>query len=157
MQLFRKILVPVELGSEARPAIHQAERLARQNDASVDLFHVWQPPALMPSPLLFVPSEGGRALPASDVAQNLARARLQELADELRREGVHQVRCHVGLGDPAEEICQLVVKEGFDLVIMATHARGALSHAFLGSVTQKVLRHARCPVLVVSVDGRSGG
>jgi universal stress protein A len=149
MKPFRKILVPVDLSSEVRPAIDLAAGLARRYEGSVDLFHVWQPPALMPSPLLFLPPEGGAPQIATEVAEAIAQARLQELADEVRKEGVAHVRCHFGVGDPAHEICELLSKGGFDLAVMATHARTGLAHALIGSVTERVLRQASCPVLVV--------
>jgi nucleotide-binding universal stress UspA family protein len=149
MNPFRKILVPVDFGGEVRRAIRMAAGLARRDEASVELFHVWQPPALLPGPVMVLPSEGGRAQLASEVAQGIARARLDELVDELHREGVQKVRCHVGVGDPAHEICALTSKGGYDLVVMATHARTGIQHALLGSVTERVLRHCDRPVLVV--------
>jgi nucleotide-binding universal stress UspA family protein len=149
MQPFRKILLPVDLGSESRRAVQAAAAIARRYEASVDLFHVWQPPTLLPTQLVMMPPQGGPPQMASEVAQEIARAQLQELADEVRKEGVAHVRCHVGVGDPAHDICELVTKGGFDLIVMATHGRTGLAHAFLGSVTEKVLRHASCPVLVV--------
>src|SRR6266542_5961639 len=112
MKPFRKILVPVDISNEARPAIDTAAGLARRYEASVDLFHVWQPPALMPAQLLVMPAAGGSPQVASEVAQGIAQARLHELADEVHKEGVGQVRCHVGVGDPAHDICELATKGG---------------------------------------------
>jgi nucleotide-binding universal stress UspA family protein len=156
MKPIRKILVPVEFSETAHGAIDVAAAMARRFEASIDLYHVWQPPPLLPMQLLVL-TGGGTPQPADDVAQGIARARLDELAKEAHQDGVRQVRCHVGVGDPAHDICELAARDGFDLIVMATHARGGVSHALLGSVTEKVVRHAPCPVLTVRGHAPSGG
>jgi nucleotide-binding universal stress UspA family protein len=55
----------------------------------------------------------------------------------------------VGLGVPHLEIVRAAEERHADLVVMATHGRGFFSHAFLGSTTERVIRRAPCPVLVV--------
>lgn len=58
-------------------------------------------------------------------------------------------RHHLLHGDPATQIVQFAEDEGVDLIVMGTHGRTGLKHLLMGSVAEHVLRHARCPVLVV--------
>lgn len=59
----------------------------------------------------------------------------------------------VPLGIPHVEIAHLADECGADVIVMATHGRGFISHALLGSTTERVLRQAPCPVLVVRDPG----
>lgn len=52
-------------------------------------------------------------------------------------------------GDPALEICEVARQAGHDLIVMGTHGRTGLTRLFLGSVAERVIREAPCPVLVV--------
>ena len=58
-------------------------------------------------------------------------------------------RTHVTQGEPIAEILRLAEEEKADLLVIATHGRTGLKHFFLGSVVERVIRHAHCPVLVV--------
>ena len=61
---------------------------------------------------------------------------------------------------PGRALCQMAEDEGADLLILGSHGRSGLSRAFLGSVAEKVVRHAPCPVLVVRErkrDSKTGG
>jgi nucleotide-binding universal stress UspA family protein len=147
MMGIHKILVPIDFADGARAALEAATTMALKFEASVDLFHVWQPPPMLPMQLLVVPTQGGVPQAADDVARSIANARLTELAAEVRKAGVREVHCHVGVGDPAHDICDLADKGHFDLIVMGTHGRTGLAHAVLGSVAEKVVRRAPCPVL----------
>ena len=52
-------------------------------------------------------------------------------------------------GNPFKQLTKLVEDENIDLVVMGTHGRSGLAHAFLGSLTEKMIRHAKCPVFSV--------
>jgi nucleotide-binding universal stress UspA family protein len=145
----KKILVPIDFGDDAHPAFEYAVMLARTFGASLDLFHVWKPPALVPMQMLVVPEPGAVPRAADDVARSMAEARLDELAAEARKLGVAHVVRRVGVGDPAHDICDLARSGRFDLVVMGTHGRTGVVHALLGSVAEKVVRRAPCPVLTV--------
>jgi nucleotide-binding universal stress UspA family protein len=147
MRHIRKILVPVDFAAGARAAVEVAAAMARRFAATVELYHVWQPPALLPAQQWLAPDGSG-------VARGIADARLHEVAWDMRKAGVARVRCHVSVGDPAHDICELAAKDGFDLIIMGTHGRTGLARAFLGSVSAKVMRHAPCPVMTVRLPKR---
>ena len=62
----------------------------------------------------------------------------------------------VGVGNPAQEIVELAERGQFDLIVMGTHGRGGFMHALLGSVAEKVVRRAKCPVLTVRAPHGAG-
>ena len=75
-------------------------------------------------------------------------AMLAELVDQ-RFAGRAEVVTEVPRGSPHIEIVRLAEERGADLIVMATHGRGFISHAILGSTTERVVRRAPCPVLVI--------
>jgi nucleotide-binding universal stress UspA family protein len=124
MKSIRRILVPTDLSPASKSAIDFAAQLAKPIGATLELFLVSDPPALLP--------EGHLAD---------ARATLQKLGIETH--------VHIGVGDPAHEIIQLADASHYDLIVMGTRGRSGLPHLLLGSVAEKVVRHATCPVITV--------
>jgi nucleotide-binding universal stress UspA family protein len=81
-----------------------------------------------------------------------ARARLEELKVAALETGLHvttMVLTAVATGRPADSICEHAATEKFDLIVMGTHGRTGLSHTLMGSVAERVVRKAPCPVLTV--------
>jgi hypothetical protein len=71
------------------------------------------------------------------------------LADAARTAGPIVSAVATAAGNPAEEILRYATKHGIDLIVLGTHGRTGLSRLLLGNVAERVLRAARCPVLVV--------
>ena len=72
---------------------------------------------------------------------------LRSIADRLEQAGLN-VTCEVQQGDPAEKIAD-VAKGGFDVIVIATHSRTGIVKTLFGSVTENVLHHVTCPILIV--------
>jgi len=129
-------------------ALKAAEELAGAFCAELLLFHV-----VPPTPVPLPPLDGAYA-PALDVVaydEQLREAYRRSL-ERLRKERLGRktsVRVRVVTGDPATEIVRLAKDEKIDLIVLPTHGRGGLSHVFFGSVAEKVVRHAECPVLTL--------
>ena len=142
MNAIRKILVPTDFSAHADEAFRVAHILARAIGADVVLFHVARPPA--------VALEGGPILASqgkSDEAANLwHRFQSIELADPKVRV-MHEVI--VADRPSAGQILDILDKHGCDLIVMGTHGSSWLKHRLFGSVTEEVVRRARCPVMVV--------
>jgi nucleotide-binding universal stress UspA family protein len=141
MDTIHKILVPTDFSAHADEAFRVAQTLARLTGAEVILFHVARPPAVV--------SEGGQVLaePGKGKAANLwDRFHSIQPADPKVRVG-HEVIVADRPG-PAH-ILEILDKLGCDLIVMGTHGRSWLRHRLFGSVTEEVVRQARCPVMVV--------
>lgn len=136
------VLVPLDFSTYAEQALDYAIALAQKLQARVTLLHVIQP-------LAIVNVEGG-LWPTSTFLQDLEAAVTRDMEGYLARvtaaglEG-EMVVVH---GVPFQEILDTAKARQVDLIIMGTHGRTGLRHVFLGSVAEKVVRLAPCPVLV---------
>ena len=81
-----------------------------------------------------------------------AHGRLDRTEPALRRVAVHEA---IEEGDAADAICREAKKVGADAIVVGSHGRTGLKRLFLGSVSERVVRHAPCPVLVVPSSGNS--
>jgi nucleotide-binding universal stress UspA family protein len=146
----KKLLVPLDFTPGTKSVLELAATFARAFQASVELFHVWQPPPLISSPLtVLVADAEGRSMTLEDLGRNAAATQLKDQLAALKKLGVSEAHCTVGIGNPAHEIIEVAAKGGYDLIVMGTHGRGGLAHAILGSVAEKVVRRSRIPVLTV--------
>jgi nucleotide-binding universal stress UspA family protein len=138
------ILCPIDFSVFSARAIRHANALAKRFDARLTVLHVipkWVPYAASP---LDIPA----LKPASPNLRDL-------VDDEMRtfvKPAVHDdvtVRTVVREGEPWREIQAMAETLPADLVVMGTHGRGGFEHLVLGSVTEKILCRAPCPVLTV--------
>jgi nucleotide-binding universal stress UspA family protein len=92
-------------------------------------------------------------LPASylDETRRAGRERLQTLADKVQAEGI-EVRTHLRNEAPADAIVACAEELAADLIVMGTHGYTGVKHALLGSVAERTLRAAPCPVLTLKAD-----
>lgn len=75
------------------------------------------------------------------------------LAERLDAKRFGGIRTHVAFGDPAHEIADFAERERADLIVLSSHGRTGLTRLFIGSVAEKTVRLARCPVLVLKHPG----
>jgi nucleotide-binding universal stress UspA family protein len=141
MDAIHKILVPTDFSDHAEEAFRVAHGLARAVGAEVILFHVAQPPAVV--------SEGGRFLtdPTTGNATNLWDRFHNSQPNDPTVRVEHEVI--VAHKPSASHILEILDRLGCDLIVMGTHGRTWLKHLLFGSVTEDVVRQARCPVMVV--------
>ncbi|PTL76620.1 universal stress protein [Vitiosangium sp. GDMCC 1.1324] len=145
-QPIRRILVPTDFSEYSRRAVELAISLAERMGASVDVLHVWEPPAhLEPEILVVVPGEPGTPLETLGLAQA---GRLLHAWVESYHSSPVPLQVHLERGPAAETILRFA-EGGYDLVVMGTHGRTGLARLFMGSVAQKVVARASCPVLTV--------
>ncbi len=137
-----RILVPTDFSEESKGAIRYATRLAETFGASIHLAYVIDSLGDL---------KGAEVVPwNADSAQVVVvmQCKLAELANEEIEELV-PVYPHVASGQAVEGIIALARNSLCDLIIISTHGRKGVSHALVGSVAERVVRHAHCPVLVV--------
>lgn len=143
MGRIHRILIPTDFSACANHAVEYATDFAIANAAPVVLLHVYRPP------MVYMPE--GVWVPPSldiDVYAELDRA-LRQAADKLRAAGVREVEPLLVDGDARTEILRVAADRACDLIIMGTHGRGPVKHLLLGSVAEKIVRKAPCPVLTV--------
>lgn len=139
----RHILVPVDFSDGSMRALETAVDMALDAGAKLTLFHVHHLPAnVFPDVILPMPPDVQR-----DIERSVERA-LDKWRDQARAAGV-AADTRTAFGGTADEICAAADALGVELIVIGTHGRGGLSHALLGSVTEKVVRKAPCPVLTV--------
>lgn len=139
------ILVPVDFSEHSARALDCAKTLAQKFGASLHLLTVVPDPFVLPDPgPWYVP------LPES-YAEGLGQDAESHLRGLLTTAEQTQLRAKsaVAFGDPYREILDYVKRASIDLIVMGTHGRGGVAHALMGSVAEKVVRTAPCPVLTV--------
>lgn len=144
MRPFEKILVPTDFSAHSIEAIRTAADIAARYDATITLVHAFTPVAY-PLPEGFVLLTAAQmAELQTDFDRLLACAKREAEAAGARRVSTVQL-----MGSPEVEIAQYARDHAVDLIVMGTHGRTGIPHALLGSVAERVLRRASCPVLCV--------
>jgi nucleotide-binding universal stress UspA family protein len=138
---FQKILCATDFSAASQHAARLAMRLAGQGE--LVLVHAWYMPLPAYAGELVIPAPTVETL-TQDAERSLAAA-----ADELRRSGPARVTSKVVTGPPWQSIVDAASDPSIDLVVVGTHGRTGLSRVLLGSVAEKVVRHAPCSTLVV--------
>jgi nucleotide-binding universal stress UspA family protein len=136
--IFKRILVPSDFSDVSLLAIKKAREISPQ--AELLLLHVLPPISSVTGNVVASASHG-------KAAQQEAMEKLQSAASDLT-----DAACEVRFGNTAGEIVWRAADWYTDLIIMPARSHGALEHALLGSTTERVLRSAKCPVLVLPVD-----
>jgi nucleotide-binding universal stress UspA family protein len=132
---YERLLVPVDGSDTSMVAVDEAVALAERLDASIHGLYV-------------VDLGAYHGFTTEDVAiealEQDGEAALADVEDRCKRHGVP-----IETGHPGEAIVDYATEEGMDCIVMATHGRRGLGHYLLGSVTERVVRHAEVPVLTV--------
>lgn len=141
----KRILLPTDFSEYSKTAINYACAFADQFGAELHLLHVLQDlVALVPEPELAIPPPGDYL---KELQESCERA-LDQLLDPAW-EAEHKVVRATRQGPPFLEIVRYAKEEDIDLIVIGTHGRSGLAHVLLGSVAERVVRKAPCPVLTV--------
>lgn len=146
-QAVRRILVPMDFSESSRLALDHAKELAMTYGAEIHLLHVVEeiamPAAYGMEPISF-------AVP--DIIQSSEKALAEIAEDDI---GYEHVQVQSVAGYPATTILDYIDENDVDLVAIATHGRTGLDRLLLGSVAEKVVRRAACPVFTVKTFGKA--
>jgi nucleotide-binding universal stress UspA family protein len=143
MSTFTKILSPIDFSDPSQAALETAG-LAKQFGAELLLMHIVPAIPDLPSSVSIL-KEGEY----DDNLQKDAASRLAEMAQKLSQSGVKAKSALGTANDTAMEIIRVGEENGADLIVIATHGLSGLHKLVFGSVTDKLLREAQCPVLVM--------
>lgn len=147
MKAIRQILVPSDFSESSRAALEYASELARPLDATIDVLHVWEAPLFMPPASLLETGVADTSL--IEIVRKNAEDSLAQFVSDAKKRGVLVRAAFAEVGPPAHTIAEFARSREYDLIVMGTHGRTGLSHALIGSVAERVVRHAACPVLAV--------
>jgi nucleotide-binding universal stress UspA family protein len=136
-----KILVPFDFSEHSDKALRWAVGMAEKWQASVLLFHVVSIPTY--------PMVTEAFFDASQLEASLREDTEQKMREVAAKDKTVTLRTQVKMGEPFWDICRIAEEEKVDLIVMGSHGRTGLAHVLLGSVAERVVRHAPCPVLVI--------
>lgn len=143
MTTAKKILCPTDFSECSRAALRDAARLASLAGGKLRVMHVYQNPAyVMPVGAYLEPSASALAQLRDDLVREL-----DKMTEPLAAEGI-DVETRLVEGVPYQAVIDEAKEWGADLIVMGTHGRSGFERAFLGSVAERVVRLAHCPVLV---------
>jgi nucleotide-binding universal stress UspA family protein len=145
---FKKVLVPTDFSEASLCGLKMANELAKHGDIEIIVINVHKPIPHLPTPRLqasevtFDITEYEKHV-IEDAKQNLA-----DVSAKVLDEGVN-ARLEVRMGTPAQEILKAAIEEEVDAILIATHGHTGLKHIVFGSVAQRVVRRANCPVVTI--------
>jgi nucleotide-binding universal stress UspA family protein len=140
----KTILVGTDFSDHSAVAVTYAAEIARAFDAEVVLCHVVASADFLSQ----LPPGGEGYFPPNLVEIQEERAQ-QDCQKVIAEAGIPRSRIRIDQGTPFVEIVRAAREENADLLIVGTHGRGAIVHALLGSVAERIVRKAPCPVLTV--------
>lgn len=145
MIVLKTVLVPVDFSVTSDVALRYGREMARAFGASLHVLHVVQEPYSQP---WAVEAYGFSLAALQEDWIRDARRRLDEIVTDADRTALRAETATV-LGHPVTEVLRYAVDHKVDLIVMGTHGRGPLGHMIMGSVAERVVRRAPCPVLTV--------
>ncbi len=136
---FKKILCPIDFDENSLTALDAAAEMARASDAMIELLHV--------VPIIIQPGGTPIYVDVYTAEENDSKAKLLELAKAHLAGVKYELKTTVA--QPAAAILHAQKETGADVIVMSTHGRRGLAHLILGSVAERVVREALCPVLTI--------
>ncbi len=141
---FKKILCPVDFSEDSQQAMQVTAELARGSQATLVLLYVWQAKQWMTDYGMQWPNE------VLLEAQATEEGKLATYRVDAQRLGAAEVATRLARGEPWDQIVSAAREDAaVDLIVMGTHGRTGLRRALIGSVAERVVRHAPCTVMVV--------
>jgi len=143
----KHILVCTDLSETSKGALHKAAAYGTHFGAKITLIHVYDPSPLVPPAA--IPSPERMEEKIATELEDAIRRELRSIRDSIFP-GVEGIELAIHRHpSPARAITQHAREEDVDLIIVGTHGRTGIAHMLIGSVAEKVVRHASCDVLAV--------
>jgi nucleotide-binding universal stress UspA family protein len=147
MIALKNILVATDFGAASDAALRYGRELARRFDATLHVLHVTENVSVSS-----IGADGFVAMAPQqlqDEIEDTARVRLMEALTDSDRSGLVTRPVVITASSPAPVIVDYAERHKIDVIVIGTHGRGALAHFLMGSVAERVVRVAPCPVLTV--------
>lgn len=143
----KKILFPTDFSPYSDKALPFARSLAKEFGATLVIFHSTEVPIVLPEVMADAAIQLGPQL--EDESRQLVQAMCADIKD-MKVDG------EVRVGPAHREICTFAAESDVDLIVIPTHGRSGLGHVLFGSVAEKVVRVARCPVMTIRPEWNGG-
>ena len=141
-----KILLATDGSEDSELAARAAADLAKSSGSELHVVYVQPMPARHSRPMRFAVDLPPKVV---ESVEEEARTKLEKLVQKMREESSEVTQAHAREGLPAAEIVTLAEEVGAGLIVMGSRGLGGVRRALMGSVSDSVVRHAQCPVLVV--------
>ncbi|HYF02809.1 MAG TPA: universal stress protein [Patescibacteria group bacterium] len=145
----KKILVPTDFSAPAAIALEYAKDIARMHGSEIFVIHSVEP-AVYPGDIREMQTD---LVTNREYMFELSDSQLKKIIEPLLAAGMKANLRTVYGGNPADEIVSFSEANDIDLICIATHGRSGWQHLMLGSIAERVLRKAKCPVLTVKRKG----
>ena len=141
-----KVVLAIDGSEEAALAAEAATELSKETGSEVHVTFVLPAPEELIGHHWYAPEIRESVL---EQARSEARKFLEGRAEQLRLEGAKVVDTHLRTGEPDKEIIRLSEEIDATMIVMGSRGLGAVRRALMGGVSDSVVRHAHCPVLVM--------
>ncbi len=144
----KKILIAVDGSDHSKKAAKKGAELAKSLDSEVTLINVVPEITASSASAYYATVQTEGLLERREAYMERGQKILKEAKELLAEEGV-TAKTEIDVGDPADLICDYAVENGFELIVIADKGLGAVKRFLLGSITDKVVHHAKTSVLIV--------
>ena len=147
---FKKILSPVDFSEACCDAMAVANELALHFSSELLVVHVVPDPPVLPESVVLKESD----MPL--YRKELKSFYKDKITEEIEKHFSKDLKANpiVERGDPANKIIKIAEEENVDLIVISTHGETGLRRVVLGSVAEKVVRHAQCPVITIRTHSK---
>lgn len=145
MLSIKKILIPIDGSESSLEALRYASSFAREFNITVYLMTVVE----SHHSIYDVYADQNVLLQRESDILAIVNARLEETEKKAKEIGIKNIKTVSQSGITYQKITEFAAEENIDLIVMGTHGRSGIAHFLIGSVTEKVIRTAPCPVLVI--------
>lgn len=145
MNTGKTIILPIDFSTPSIAALPWARRISEALDVAIHCIYVVEEHQIYAMLDMPVPVQ----IPTTQEIAEIASKRLAEFAADQLKGLDSAPQTKVLIGRPAEEIVAYAAEADAEMIVMATHGHSGIEHVLLGSTTEAVLRHAKCPVLSI--------
>jgi len=144
-----RILVPTDFSEFSRPAVNYAVAMAERFAAQLHILHV------VPDPAMLVPDAAVFTVESMQAQSEKLVADAERMLQQIPEPSVvvQSITRAVRVGAAFMEIIEYAQSQQIDLIVIGTHGRSGFAHILMGSVAERVVRKAPCPVLSVKPEG----
>ena len=157
--MINRILVATDASAASNRALEMAAQLAEQYKADLLIIHVIRdmqiPFEIKEIPELESDTIESFATARDEIMRKVAESVLRDAKQKAEKNGASKVETTIGTGDPATSILDIATRREADMIVIGTHGHSGIIHNLIGSVAERVVRKAPCPVLTIRPESHA--